>query len=317
MRLGLVGAGRWGKRYIATISAMEDITLAHLASANPDSAKLIPPRCRLSSDWRLATGDRTLDGLILATPPATHLGMALDAIANGIPVLVEKPMTLSVPDAQSLVDHAQRSNVLVMVDHTLLFSSAFRELKARGGSLGRLLGTQSAGGNRGPFRLDTPVLWDWGPHDIAMCLELFGAMPDAVAARRVATAQYPDGAGEAIEIALDFGGCRRSEIRVSNITERKQRWFKAIYGGGTLVYDDLALEKLVFRRGGSSLGEAVVLDASLTLTNAVGEFCRRIASGERSSASLELGLRVVRILADCQAKLDSADALRSASRARR
>ncbi len=310
MRLGLVGAGRWGKRYISTISRMEGLTLAHLASANPESAKLIPSSCRLSSDWHAVTADRTLDGIILATPPATHLEIAHAAIGNCLPVLVEKPMTLSVAEARSLVDHARRSDVLVMVGHTHVFSSAFRQLKSRGDSLGPLLWTQSAGGNRGPFRPDTPVLWDWGPHDIAMCLELFRVTPMAVEARRVAAVRFAEGVGEAIEIAVDFGDGRRAGIRVSNIDERKQRRFEATYAGGTLFYDDLADEKLVFRRSPSSPGEAIPLDGSLPLANEIGEFCRCITSGQRSDGSLELGLQVVRILADCQAKLNSADTRR-------
>lgn len=308
MRLGLVGAGRWGKRYVVTITSMEGVRLAHLASTNPESAKLVPPDCRLSSDWHTATADQTLDGIILATPPATHVEMALRAIASGIPVLVEKPMTLSVDDAHALVDQAHRSGVLVMVDHTHLFSAAFRELKSRGASLGNLVRTRSAGGNWGPFRPDTPVLWDWGPHDIAMCLELFCTAPLRVEAKRVAVRKSGEGTGEAIEITLDFGARGRANIRASNVEHCKERYFEATYTGGTLVYDDLSADKLVFKPTPSSPAEVVPLDGSLPLTNVVSEFCRCIRSGEASSASLDLGLQVVQILGTCQARLDAASA---------
>ncbi len=40
---------------------------------------------------------------------------------------------------------------------------------------------QSVGGAQGPFRPGVPVLWDWAPHDIAMCLDLVGETPSAVA----------------------------------------------------------------------------------------------------------------------------------------
>jgi predicted dehydrogenase len=120
-------------------------------------------------------------------------------------VLVEKPMTLSVADAKLMAECAQRAGVLVMVGHTHLYSAAFRELKSRGAALGTLFETRSVGGNRGPYRLDTPVLWDWGPHDVAMCLELIDEAPHAVQARRVAAERLPEGLGEAIELALEFG----------------------------------------------------------------------------------------------------------------
>ena len=308
MRLGLAGAGPWGRRYIATIRELPHLTLAHVASANPASAALVPSGCALSADWRALAGDRSLDGLIIATPPATHLEIALLAIAHGIPVLVEKPMTLSLADANLLAERARRARVLVMVGHTHLYSAAFSELKTRGAALGTLRDTRSAGGNRGPYRPDTPVLWDWGSHDVAMCLELFGVVPDAVQARRVAAAPLPEGPGEAIEIVLQFGTDRCSRIRIGNIEERKRRRFEARYDGGTLVYDDLAANKLVFRTAGSSVEEPLPIDASLPLTNLVGEFCHRIEIGDPGDAGLELGRRVVEVLATCESKLEAVGA---------
>jgi predicted dehydrogenase len=285
---------------------MKGVSLAHLASANPESANLLAPGCRLSVDWREAASDRTLDGIILATPPATHLAMALVAIESGIPVLVEKPMTLSVKDARTLVDRARQSDVLVMVGHTHLFSSAFRQLKSRASSLGSLQSTRSVGSNWGPFRPDASVLWDWGPHDVAMCIDLFRTPPLSVEAKRAAVVKSGESTGEAIEITLGFDAGARAEVRVSNVDERKRRCFEATYSGGTLVYNDLAHDKLVFRRTPSSPAEAVPLDDSLPLTNVVSEFCGCIASGEDPSGSLDLGLQVVQILADCEVKLESA-----------
>lgn len=306
MRLGLVGAGRWGKRYVATIAQMEGVQLTHLASGNPASATLVPPGCTLSSDWRAVAADRSLDGIILATPPATHLEMALAAVAHGLPVLVEKPMTLSVEDACTLVDRAGRAGSLVMVGHTHLYSTAFRALKSRGAQLGELLHTRSGGGNWGPFRPDTPVLWDWAPHDVAMCLELFAATPTRIDARRVAVQKSEGGTGETIEIALGFGGARGAQIRVSNIERTKQRYFEAAFVRGTLVYDDLADKKLFYRTASGVATEAVPLDGSMPLTNEVSEFCRLIASGQRTDSSLDLGLRVIQVLASCQSRLDLA-----------
>ena len=151
------------------------------------------------------------------------------------------------------------------------------------------------------------MLWDWGPHDVAMCLDLFRTPPLSVEAKRAAVVESREGIGEAIDITLGFGAARRSEIRVSNVDERKRRWFEATCSGGTLVYDDLASAKLVLRAG-SAPAEAVALDDSLPLTNVVSEFCRCIASGEDASDSLQLGLQVVQVLADCEAKLEAATA---------
>ena len=77
LRLGLLGAGRWGRNYIRTIAASAGVRLARLASRNPDSANLVPPDCVIFADWREMLDARALDGVIVATPPGVHAEMAL------------------------------------------------------------------------------------------------------------------------------------------------------------------------------------------------------------------------------------------------
>ena len=303
MRIGLVGAGRWGRRYIETLRHLPGVQLVHLASGNPESSKLVPSECQVTPIWREVAENRALDGVILATPPATHAEMALAAINAGVPVLIEKPMTLSLHDACDIVDAAETRGVLAMVGHTHLYSNAFRALKQKGNSLGSLRHTQSAGGSWGPFRPDTPVLWDWGPHDIAMCLDLFGSFPRHVHATLNGVEATPQGTGEAIAITLDFEGGARSEIHVSNIECRKQRVFEAIYADGKLIYDDLAENKLVYYAVSGPAG-AVPIDKTMPLDNLVEAFCGAIGKREGSSPSLRLGLKVIEILAACELALN-------------
>jgi len=308
IRIGLVGAGRWGKRYIETLMHMDGVELAHLGSANPGSARLVPAGCRISPDRRTVLEDRSLQGIILASPPATHCELGLAAIGAGIPVLIEKPLTLGSVDARRLAAAAAAQGVLAMTGHTHVFSSAFRALKAQGATLGTLLHTRSRGGNRGPVRPDATVLWDWGPHDVAMGFDIFDSAANAIRASRVAAQQLPDGIGEAIAIDLEFDGGGRSEILVSNIEPSKRRIFEAFFARGTLAYDDLAEHKLVRRGVAAEVEEAIAVDASLPLNNLVKEFCACVAAQRSSHPSLELGVRVVEVLEECQVQLDRAPA---------
>lgn len=306
MRIGLVGAGRWGKRYIETLKHVPGVQLAHLASGNPESIKLVPKGCRVTPNWREVAANRVLDGVILATPPATHAEMALAVIGAGVPVLIEKPMALSLQDAHAIVDAAENRGVLAMIGHTHLYSNAFRALKQKGNSLGSLRHTRSAGGSWGPFRPDAPMLWDWGPHDIAMCLDLFGSHPRRVHATLTGIATAPQRNGEAIAITLDFERGARSEIHVSNIERQKRRVFEATYASGKLIYDDLAENKLVYYANSAS-AEPIAIDKSLPLGNLVAAFCRAIEKGEGSNPSLLLGLKVIEILAACELALNRAE----------
>jgi predicted dehydrogenase len=298
VRLGLIGAGRWGARYVATLRALPGVVLARVASGNRATAALVPPGCALDADWQALCRDSTLEGVIVATPPALHAPMALAAMRAGKAVLIEKPLTLEAEEARALRAMAERRNALVLVDHTHLYSAAYRELKRRAASLGRLQRIESEGGNRGPVRPGVSALWDYGPHDLAMALDLAGAPLASLKARR--EGQEPDG-GEAVALELAFANGVEAAVRVSNIETERRRRFTAVCERGTLVYDDLASAKLVLRAGG--IETPIVLDASMPLTNAVLAFRDAIVEGRRSDPGLALGVRVVELLEQCSAAL--------------
>ena len=303
MRIGLVGAGRWGKRYIATFQTLPDLSLARVASRNPLTRLLVPEGCDVTPFWEEVTSGHRLDGVIITTPPHLHGTMAKAAIHASLPVLVEKPFTLSLGEAGEVAAMARQEGVLVMVGHTHLFSSAYHTLKARASALGRLMEIRSVGSSWGPFRPDTPVLWDYGPHDVAMCVDLVAGFPIEIEATCVRREVREAGAGEEIKIVLRFANHVRAEIMVSNVNPVKERRFEAHYDGGTLIYDDLAEDKLVLQDRSGQEQRRMPIDASRPLTNLIREFSGSIAAGEKEHSSLKLALQVVDILEKCQASL--------------
>ncbi|MDA0307068.1 MAG: Gfo/Idh/MocA family oxidoreductase, partial [Proteobacteria bacterium] len=233
IRLGLIGAGPWGQNYIKTITGsggLGGVTLSRLASRNPQSAGLVDGDCRVSEDWRdlLDAGD--LDGVIIATPPQHHAKMTLAAIDAGIAVLVEKPMTFSTTEAEAVLNAATAKNAIVRVNHIHLYSAAWQALKREAASLGPLTAISTVAGGPGPNRADVPVLWDWGSHDVAMCIDLTGRRPDTVKADIVES-------GKALALELNFGPVT-ARIAISNKAPEKQRLLTAVYAGGELIYDD-------------------------------------------------------------------------------
>ena len=303
VKLGLIGAGRWGARYIATLRTLPGVRLACVASRNPATTALLPPGCALSTDWRELCRDAALDGVIVATPPALHAEMALAAMRAGRTVLIEKPLTLSAAEARDLRDEAARLGALVLVGHTHLYSAAYRELRRVGATLGALQRMDAEGGSRGPVRPDVSALWDYGPHDLAMALDLAGAEISSLRAWREARELS---GGETVAIRLGFANGVEAAIRVSNIAAGKLRRFTATFERGTLVYDDLASVRLVLHADGAQ--SPVALEGSLPLANAVLAFRDAIAAKRRADSGLDLGVRVVEALESCTAALTAAEA---------
>lgn len=302
LRLGLIGAGRWGRAYIRTIQGLNGLRLARVASRNPATAGLVGPACVVSTDWHEVAAAGDLDGVIVATPPGLHAVMTMTAVSAGNPVLVEKPLTMSVAEAERLRELVNRVDGLVVVDHTQLFSSVYQALREVAPSLGRVRAMHSSSGGRGPFRPDVPVLWDWGAHDVAMCIDLLGAIPVEVSAAVEERRETTNGWGEAIRLDLRFDDEVRAELRLSNLLASGRREFRIELEGGSLSYSDQLSPRVVRRpRGGTE--EFIDVSDELPLTRAVRYFAAAVAEGSRDRRGLDLGVSVVAVLARCESSV--------------
>lgn len=302
VRLGLIGAGRWGRNYIRTITGLDGLRLTAVASRNPGTASLVPDGCAVSPDWRELVTGKKIDGVVIATPPRQHAEMVRAAIDAKLPALVEKPLTLDLAEALALRDAAVSSGGFFMVGHTHLFHPAYRALKALAPELGPVRALRGEAGNFGPYRPDTPVLWDWGPHDVALCLDLMGKMPEEARSRVAERRTVEGGVGEIVEMSLTFPGGVGAELRFGTLMPRR-RWFAAHFDKGVLVYDDLAPAKLTRHAPTSSYaaptgsGIPVEIPDELPLTNVVKAFAAAIRSGKRDPEPMHFGVRVVEVLA--------------------
>lgn len=312
IRLGLIGAGRWGRSYIQTIEKMSGLELAFLCSSNSASENLVAPSCRITSDWLKVATSGELDGVIVAAPPTLHARMVEEAVRAGLPVMVEKPLTLNYEEARRLQDIVEETDVPVLVDHIHLFHPAYRALKREAKGLGAVRHLQSEGGNRGPFRKDASALWDYGPHDLSLCLDLLQSSPSGIAAKRTASRQTGEGWGEVVSLTLEFPDNVRAEISVGNLMTEKRRWFAAWFDGCALVFDDLAQFPLMRyeTKGGFSAhgsldgpGRPIPVDSTLPLTAALETFASGIRGNVGGEFGLSLGVNIVRVLSECEAVL--------------
>ncbi|HED15585.1 MAG TPA: Gfo/Idh/MocA family oxidoreductase [Gammaproteobacteria bacterium] len=303
LRLGLVGAGHWGQCYIKTLDKLPAAHLAALASSNPRSQGLINANCQLVEDWRaLADIKPALDGVIIATPTPQHFPIAQFMLEANLPVLVEKPMTTSVDEARKLHTAASVSGQLLMVGHTHLYSAAYEMLRSRASKLGRLVSIDAQAGGPGPYRPDTSPLWDWGVHDLALCLDLTEAIPSEVLAERLESANTSAGYSETIAITLRFPQGEQASIKVSNMMVDKCRRFTAEFERGRLTYNDFAKDKLLLETAPGKT-RPVQLDDGLPLTRQLLTFCSSIIEKRHNDPGLSLGVAVIETLARCEEKL--------------
>lgn len=303
-RFGLVGVGRWGRNIAACLMHSQFARLVSMASRNPAVIESFEGRCDVFPSWKtLIEKGPALDGLIIASPPDTHTMIALDAIHNGIPVLIEKPLATSIIDAEAVRAECEERGVAVMVDFMHLFSPGWRWLRSQLPKVGLLQELWSVSGNLGPFRKDVTPLWDWAAHDLAMVLALAGREIAGIHARRKAIEDTRDGIGEVVGIKLMYPGGLEADIECGNILAAKRREFRAVGADGEIRYDDVAKTGELItdkRRTTVDFGQ---LDES-PLENVLRTFalvCQ--GTGQDQDDTLRLGLDTTRLIAAIESRI--------------
>ncbi len=187
IRLGIIGYGYWGPRIARNFHGLNGCELSVICDKSTESlrrARQAFPGVSVTCDAKEVLCSPQIDAVAVITPVWTHFELAKTALQNGKHVLVEKPFTATVAQAEELIDLAARKHLQIMVDHTFLFTGAVKKIRQLidAGTLGSLYYYDSTRVNLGLFQHDVNVLWDLAPHDLSVMDYLIGVKPDVVIA---------------------------------------------------------------------------------------------------------------------------------------
>ena len=319
IRAGIVGYGYWGPnlaRAVAESGVMSVEAIADFSAAALERAARRHPSTRMMPDWRALIADPAIDVVMVATPVHTHFEIALAALKAGKHVLVEKPMTDQPATSAVLVEEAARRGLVLMVDHTFVYTGAVRAITdlSRSGALGDIYYYDSTRVNLGLFQRDVSVIWDLAVHDFSIMDHLMQARPVAVTASGACfvpsspenmahlTVFYDDGALAHLNVSwlapvkirqTLIGGSRRMVVYDDMQTSEKVK----VYDRGVAISDDPreAYDRLISYRIGDMFAPAV--SAKEALLTEIEELARCIETGGKPATDGESGLRVVEMLA--------------------
>lgn len=299
IRLGLIGCGQWGWRYLPAAVVADNARITHVARASnkgflEDKASAGVHPVEVVDDWH-SLMSAPVDAFIVATPPEPREEICCELLSRGFPVMAEKPMSLTVGAALEIQEAARKSGAPFLVNHIHLFSRAYELLREKVIELGpRRWRVYSRGGGSGPNR-SYSALWDYGPHDVAMCLGLGLGNPTSVDCMRI-----PDEYGcvhlgsRRFDVRIGFGQSEAS-VQVWNGALPKERKFEVVTEGTRLVYDDLEPAGLYLRCNNQPLLNKA--DLPPPLTRAVHAFAEAVRTGRTDwRFGAEMGVVVTRIL---------------------
>jgi len=327
VRVGVIGCGYWGPNLIRNFSTCPTASLQMICDMDPERLARVAaqyPAAETVTDSEAVWASDQIDAVAIATPVRTHFELARAALEAGKHVLIEKPMTQTVAEAEGLVRLAETKGRVLMVDHTYLYMGAVRKIKdlVDGGELGELYYVDSVRINLGLFQHDVNVVWDLAPHDLSLVDHVTGREARSLAATG---ASHTDrGIEDVAYLSVDLGENLIANFHFNWLSPVKIR--RIIFGGSkkSIVFDDLSPDEKVrvYDRGievsrdpeavrqtmiGYRTGDIWVpkLDTSEPLQTMVRHFADCIEAGKRPLSDGEAGLRTVRILEAAQRSIQA------------
>jgi len=319
IRFGVIGWGYWGPKIARNLDSLPHATVTYVADT--DARRL--SAFGINQSWVQTTTqiedifDSDVDAIVIATPVSTHFQLAREALLHGKHVLVEKPLTASVSEAEELVALAQEQQRVLMVGHTFIYNPAVNELRklVQGGDLGKIYSIEAERVNLGLFRHDINVIWDLAPHDISILLYLLDKKPERIKVQAHANVQPH--IEDVAHLDLEFADGMNAHVHVSWLHPCKIRRVTVIGDARMVVYDDTNPAEMikVYNKGADVHADPVVsyrygeitiphIDWIEPLHLECEDFANAIRTGTKPRASGEAGLEVVKVLADVQESLE-------------
>ncbi len=178
IRVAVIGAGYLGRLHAEKYALIPNAELAGISDVARPRAEELAGRLKTKaySSYRDLIG--RVDAVSVVTPTETHSSIAFDFLSNGVDVLVEKPITISLEEANGLVKEARRTKRVLQVGHLERFNAAVVEAKKR---VKDPMFFEAERLSPFPNRsTDVDVVLDVMIHDIDIALDLVGSPVESV-----------------------------------------------------------------------------------------------------------------------------------------
>jgi UDP-2-acetamido-3-amino-2,3-dideoxy-glucuronate N-acetyltransferase len=310
--LGVAGAGKWGANHVTTAAAMG--VLGAICDADPT---LLGNLWARYPDARVTTRfeemlTMPIDAVVIATPAQTHATLALKAIEAGKHVFVEKPLALTVEDAQSVATAARLRGVKAFVGHLVLYQLGVRAVldRVRSGSVGEVRHVRARRGSYGRLRFVEDVWWSFAPHDVSSALAIIDDEPiEASIARH---AYVTPGIADFAYADFKFSGDRSAHVEVTWLDPSKGAALDVFGTKRTLSLRDsggkttLRIVSCGAKRNGDARAElwrgdetTFEFDGDEPLRTELESFIGMILRSESVPSDADAGIKVVRALSMC------------------
>lgn len=246
--VAVIGYGYWGPNLVRNFHNTEGGRVVVVCDRDPSRLAPLPglyTGVKTTTRTSEVFADPKVAAVAIATPVHTHYELALEALRAGKHVFVEKPLARTSEEVQHLMEEADRRNLVLMVDHTFLYTPAIQKIRQLivDGGLGDIYYYNSMRASLGIFQSDVNVVWDLAVHDLSIIRYLLNEVPVAVSA--TAVSHVPNSPENMAHITLHFDSCCAAHISVNWLSPVKVRQTFIGARRKMVVYNDLeTIEKV-------------------------------------------------------------------------
>ncbi|MEO0128242.1 MAG: Gfo/Idh/MocA family oxidoreductase [candidate division WOR-3 bacterium] len=323
MKIAVIGVGYWGPNLVRNLlnnKAVSEVYCFDIDAKRLHNIKQQFPIVKIVDCYEDILNNPKIVGVCIATPTSTHFPLAKLAIEHNKNVLIEKPFTVTVREAENLIEIASKKGLKLLVDHIFMYNGAVRKIKEiiESGEIGKILYFDAVRVNLGLFQHDVNVLYDLATHDISIMLYLLNKNPKAVSA--IGIGHY-NTIEDIAYMTLFFDDNCIAHFHVNWLAPVKVR--RILIGGSQkmIVYDDMeTVEKIKVYDKGVEIktkegiyktlieyrtGDmyAPKFDTTEPLSVLIREFIDAIKNGGEPLSNGKTGLEVIKILNAAQKSL--------------
>lgn len=196
IKVGVIGVGSMGQHHVRHFATFPDAELVAISDVDEDKRKFADKyNCKFYANYNDMLKNEELDCVSIAVPTMQHKQVIVDAIAKGVHIFIEKPITDDIADAEEIIKNVRAKNLKLMVGHIERFNPVIKHLKSmlENGEFGELISIET---NRLSFyqpRIrDSGIIVDLAIHDIDLLNHLIGSKIDtmyAVATNKIVPRQ--------------------------------------------------------------------------------------------------------------------------------
>ncbi len=305
----VLGGGRWGLNHIKTLFSMKINNVGCVDNDHLQLKKIksLFPKTNCFKSLKDSL-DSNFDGYIIATPPFTHADLACKIIALNKPILVEKPLCLSIAELNKIKFYIEKYNGKLLVGHLLLFHPAIQKIKKiiDSGMIGKIQYMYSNRLNVGIVRKEENVLWSFAPHDVSIFQFLSKSFPEQVHSNGISFLQK--NIHDVVMTSLKYKNGIKGHIFSSWVHPFKEHRLIVIGTKGAICFEDSSKEKeiIFYDKKIKINNKSIILEnlpfkkikykSSSPLENELQYFLRYIKGEKNNLAGIKEGGDVIQIL---------------------